>query len=87
MTTIASPEFTASEIDGTALRQTFADKFLSEEGLNPFDFTMEELIDKFDMELGEAKRRWPSLSVDREWADMDQWLSERGYVEPEYREL
>lgn len=74
-------------INGSALRAEFTHQFLCEEGLNPFDFTMEELIEKFEMELGEAKRRWVSLNVDAEWAAMGDWLSERGYVEPQYREV
>lgn len=50
------------------------------------DKSIEELCEVYDMELGEAKRRWPSLNTDSEWAEMDRWLSERGYIEPKYRE-
>lgn len=90
MTEIQPYEFTAQEIDGTALREDFVQKFLyveaMNEGIDPFDHTMEELIEKFDMALGEAKRRWPHLDTDAEWADMDHWLSERGYIEPKFRD-
>jgi hypothetical protein len=39
------------------------------------------LIEEFDAELCQARKRWASLSHDAEWAEMDRWLSERGYVE------
>jgi hypothetical protein len=68
------------------LREMFAQEFLStEEGLDPFDHTIEALIERYEMVLGEAHRRWPSLNIDREWSTMGDWLSENGYVEPQYR--
>lgn len=86
MTDIRPYEPTAQEIDGSALREEFVQKFLYTEGINPFDHTMEELIEQFDMALGEAKRRWPRLDTAAEWADMDHWLTERYYVEPQFRD-
>lgn len=40
--------------------------------------SLDELIEVYDMELGEAKRRYPSLNTDSEWSRMDDWLSDRG---------
>lgn len=78
--------FTQQEIDGTALRADYVMKFLYTEDVNPFDHSMEELIELWEMSLGNAKQRWPRLDVGAEQADMDHWLTEHGYIEPQYRE-
>lgn len=74
-----------SRTDTPDLRRMFATEFLASPQDHTeaiVDGTMEELIEEFDTELAQAKKRWPSLSVDAEWAKMDRWLSEYGYVEP-----
>lgn len=86
MTNIEPYTFTPAEIDGTALREDYVMKFLYTEDVNYADHSMEELIELWEMSLGNAKQRWPRLDVAAEQADMDQWLSEHGYIAPEYRE-
>lgn len=72
--------------DTLALRHQFADTFLASphEHVRVIeDGHMYELIEEFDAELCAARKRWPSLSYDAEWAAMDRWLSERGYTDPD----
>jgi hypothetical protein len=65
------------------LRESFVQQFLSTTaGLDPFEHSLEELIEMFDMELAAAKKHWSSVNIDREFHEMGQWLSDRGYVEP-----
>lgn len=78
--------FTPQEINGDALREDFVQKFLYCDEINWADHSMEELIDLFDQALSEAKTRWPSLNRSAELTDMDNWLAERGYIEPDLRE-
>lgn len=70
--------------DTAELRREFAEKFLA----SPQDHTeavldgeMQTLIDDFDAELCTAKSRWISVDVAAEWAEMDRWLSDHGYIE------
>lgn len=89
MTTSLPADFTAADRDGSALRRDFAFAFLYAEydggAIDPYAHTLEALIETYEMVLGDAKRRWPSLNIDAEWSAMGDWLSERGYVEPQYR--
>lgn len=73
-------------IEPQGLRADFTAEFLyTVPDLDPFEKNMEQLIEFYDMELGEAKQRWPSLNSAQEWANMQTWLSEHGYVAPEMR--
>lgn len=81
-----SYEFTADEINGDALREDFMEKFLEENSTNWAHHTMEELIELFGEQLGEAKNRWSSIDTGYEYAEMDRWLGMRGYIEPDYRD-
>ena len=85
--TIQPYVFTASEINGDALRVDFLDKFLEEGSADWSEGPIEDLIELFVEQLGEAKRKWASIDCDAEIADMERWLSERGYIAPEYREF
>lgn len=70
--------------DTIELRRQFADQFLASPQDHAdliLDGEMYQLIEEFDAELCQARKRWASLSHDAEWAEMDRWLSERGYVE------
>jgi hypothetical protein len=70
--------------DTIALRVEFAERFLAspqDHADQIIDGEMQALIDDFDGELCAAKKRWPSLDTDAEWAEMDRWLSEHGYTE------
>lgn len=70
--------------DTIELRRQFADQFLASPQDHAeliLDGDMYQLIEEFDAELCRAHKRWASLSRDAEWAEMDRWLSERGYVE------
>lgn len=73
--------------DTLELRREFAEQFLaSPQDHNEaiLDGPMQSLIDEFDTELAVAKKRWTHINTDAEWAEMDQWLSDRGYIEPQY---
>lgn len=73
MTTIQLvTEFINRFLDYDAAQQNYGD--LTEKSID-------ELIEVFDMELADAKKRWPSLNTGAEWALMDQWLDERGYTD------
>lgn len=68
--------------DTIELRRQFAEKFLA----SPQDHNdvilegaMDQLIAEFDAELSDAKKRYPTINTDAEWAEMDRWLSERDY--------
>lgn len=66
-----------------AIREEFINKFLdydaAQSGYGDLtEKSLPELVEVYEMELDEAKRRWPSLSIDREWSDMGDWLSDRG---------
>lgn len=70
--------------DTMELRSQFAEQFL----ISPqdhdeviMDGSMETLIAEFDTELAKMKCRYASLDTEHEWAEMDRWLSERGYVD------
>jgi hypothetical protein len=79
------PAIKRNPTDTIDLRREFADEFLASPQDHAeiiFDGEMEQLITEFDSELTAASKRWPSISYDAEWAKMDRWLSERGYVEP-----
>lgn len=65
----------------TDIREAFVQEFLYTEGIDPFGHTLAELIDLYEMRLGEAKNRWPTIDVGAEWAAMDRWLSEHGAVD------
>lgn len=68
------------------LRNAFANEFLAspqEHDDAIVDGPMEHLITQFDAELAKAKRHWKTVNVDAEWANMDQWLSDHGYVDPD----
>lgn len=75
--------------DTAELRRDFAEKFLAapqDHNEQIIDGIMQSLIDDFDEELCLAKKRWTHIDVSAEWADMDHWLSERGYIDPQYLE-
>lgn len=75
--------------DTVDLRREFAERFLAspqDHNEQILDGEMQSLIDDFDEELCRAKKRWTHIDVNAEWADMDRWLSERGYIDPEYLE-
>lgn len=87
MTDIQPHEFTAEETTGEAYTRDFIKKFLPGwTGQKVWAASMKELIEMYQDELDKAKQRWPRLDTAATWADMDHWLSERGYVEPQYRE-
>lgn len=68
------------------LRNGFANQFLaspSDHDRAIVDGPIELLITEFDAELASAKARWTHLDTAAEWAEMDRWLSERGYVDSE----
>lgn len=70
------------------LTTAFIDRFLDYDAAQQnygdlTEKTIEGLIEVYDMELGEAKRRWPSLDTGAEWSEMDRWLDERGYTAPQ----
>lgn len=70
--------------DTLTLRRHFADQFLAcpqDHADLILDGEMYQLIEEYDAELCEARKRWPSLSYDTEWAAMDRWLAERGYAD------
>jgi len=70
--------------DTRRLRCEFAEKFLQspqDHATAVLDGPMHLLVEAYDDELIVAKRRWPSLDSGAEWADMDRWLSERGYLD------
>lgn len=72
---------------GIQLIEAFINKFLDYDAAqqNYGDLTeksVEELTEVYDLELGEAKYRYPTINTDREWSDMLDWLSDRGYVAP-----
>lgn len=72
--------------DTMELRREFADQFLTSPQDHSdaiLDGPMEMLIEEFDSQLAQAKNRWTHLDVAAEWADMDRWLSERGYADYE----
>ena len=72
--------------DTAELRREFAEKFLaSPQDHNDLilDGAMDQLIAEFDAQLSDAKKRWPTINSDTEWAEMDRWLSEHGYVDPD----
>jgi hypothetical protein len=67
------------------IREAFTFEFLYlVEDLNPLDKTIAELTELFDQQLGEAKRRWPSINTDEEWSRMQDWLSDRGVTRDQY---
>lgn len=75
--------------DTIELRRQFAEKFLASPQDHDrliLDGEMDQLIAEFDGELAAAKKRFPSLDSEREWAEMDTWLSERDYHDPQYLE-
>lgn len=74
--------------DTMELRRQFADQFLVSPQDHPtaiLDGPMEALIEEFDTQITVAKSRYPSINVDAEFAEMDRWLDERGYTDPETR--
>lgn len=74
------------QADTMELRREFADRFLispQDHSSAVLDGPMEALIEEFDSELAQMKRRFASMDTDIEWAGMDSWLSERGYADPE----
>lgn len=71
--------------DTMELRRKFAEKFLAapqEHEQAILDGPMDTLIDEFDTELAAARKRYRSLNIDAEWAEMDSWLAEHDYVDP-----
>lgn len=76
---------TRNHTDTMELRREFAEKFLAapqDHDTAVLDGPMELLLTEFDAELCAAKRRWTHLDLGAERAEMDQWLSERGYTDP-----
>ena len=76
--------------DTLDLRRDFAEKFLaSPQDHNEviLDGSMESLLVEFDCELVAAKKRWTHIDLGAERAEVDHWLSDRGYIEDEYLEV
>lgn len=81
------PALKRNPTDTAELRREFAEKFLAspqDHNEQILDGEMQSLIDDFDEELCNAKKRWTHIDTGAEWSDMDHWLSEHGYIEPQY---
>lgn len=81
------PALKRNNTDTPELRREFAERFLAspqDHGEQIIDGEMQSLIDDFDEELCLAKKRWTHIDTAAEWAEMDQWLSDRGYIDPEH---
>lgn len=81
------PATKRNHTDTAELRREFAEKFLAspqDHNEQILDGEMQSLIDDFDEELCNMRKRYSSINTDAEWAEMDRWLSERGYIETQY---
>lgn len=66
--------------DTPELRTDFLDTFMWTTDVDVHEVTMVDILDLFDMELGAAKVRYGQhFNADAQWADSEEWLSERGY--------
>lgn len=79
---------TTQSTDTPELRKAFCEEFMWMSDLDHEHMTMPEIMEEFDLELGQAKRLYGrAIDTDLAWAEADSWLSDRGYSEEVYGEM
>lgn len=68
--------------DTRELRDAFVQEFMWMTDVDTSTLSMEDILDLYDMELGQAKQKYGvRFDADAQWAEADRWLSERDYHE------